>query len=79
MFPNFPPHSPDVNPIESVWNILKGRIYERKPRPTTYEAIYAAIQEEWDNLEPDDYAELILSMPSRVEAVLKANGGHTKY
>jgi hypothetical protein len=51
----------------------------RKPRLITYEAIYAAVQEEWDNLEPDDYAELILSMPNRVEAVLKANGGHTKY
>ena len=50
-----------------------------KPRPTTYEAIYVAVQEEWDNLEPDDYAGLILSMPSRVEAVLKTNGGHTKY
>ena len=48
----------------------------RKPRLITYEAIYAAVQ---DNLEPDDYAELILSMPNRVEAVLKANGGHTKY
>jgi hypothetical protein len=51
----------------------------RKPRLTTYKAIYAAVQEEWNNFEPDDYAELILSMPSRVEAILKANGGHTKY
>jgi hypothetical protein len=42
----------------------------RKPRLTTYEAIYAAVQEEWDNLEPDEYAELILSMPSRVEAIV---------
>jgi hypothetical protein len=39
----------------------------------------AALEKEWDNLKPDDYAELILSMPDRVEAVLKANGGYTKY
>jgi hypothetical protein len=32
--PRFPPNSPDLNPIEGVWNIIKKRIYERKPRPT---------------------------------------------
>jgi hypothetical protein len=46
----------------------------RKPRLATYKAIYAAVREEWDNFEPDDYAELILSMPSRVEAILRRTG-----
>jgi transposase len=77
--PRFPPNSPDLNLIKGMWNIIKKRIYERKPRPITYSAVMAALEEEWNNLEPDDHAELILSMPDRVEAVLKANGGYTKY
>jgi hypothetical protein len=44
-----------------------------------YAELIEAIREEWDALEPDDYVEFILSMPDRVQAVLAANGGQTKY
>jgi transposase len=77
--PSFPPYSPDLNPIEGVWNLLKRRVYQRQPRPTKYAELVQAIREEWDALEPDDYVEFILSMPERVQAVLAANGGQTKY
>ena len=58
---------------------MKRRIYQRQPRPTKYAELVEAIREEWDALEPDDYVEFILSMPERVQAVLAANGGQTKY
>jgi transposase len=44
--PRFPSNSPDLNPIKGVWNIIKKRIYKRKPRPTTYSAVMAALEEE---------------------------------
>jgi chorismate mutase len=59
--------------------MLKGRIDQRQPRPTKYAELIEAIREEWDALEPDDYVEFILSMSERVQAILAANGGQTKY
>ena len=35
--------------------------------------------EVWENIEPEVCQKLIESMPRRVEAVIKAKGGHTKY
>jgi hypothetical protein len=76
--PDFPPCSPDLNPIEGVWALLKRRVNSRIPRPTTYDSIKQAIVEEWDNLTVEDYEDMILSMPERVAACLAAEGGHTR-
>jgi len=38
-----------------------------------------AIQEEWDKIDAQDLQLLLSSMPERVQAVLNAQGGHTKY
>jgi len=38
-----------------------------------------AIQEEWDNISSQDLELLLQSMPERVQAVLAANGGHTRF
>ena len=36
-------------------------------------------EEEWNEIPPETFQTLIESMPRRIQAVLKANGGHTKY
>jgi hypothetical protein len=77
--PNFPPSSPDLNPIEGVWGLLKRRINSRRPRPTTAEAVKQAVIEEWDALTVDDYEQMILSMPERVRDCLANEGGHTRW
>jgi hypothetical protein len=40
--------SPDFNPIENVWRILKQRIKHRNRPPRTMAELREAIQEEWD-------------------------------
>jgi transposase len=75
----FPPCSPDLNPIEGVWALLKRPINGRRPRLTTYEDIKKALIEEWDSLSPEDYEAMIISMPERVQAVLANEGGHTRW
>jgi transposase len=44
--PGFPPYSPDLNPIEGVWALLKKRVNARSPRPTLKEDIKQALLEE---------------------------------
>ncbi len=73
-----PPCSSDLNPIEHVWAILKHRIQHRRSRPLRRADIIIAIQEEWNRLTSDDFERIIESMPRRVQAVLAANGGHTR-
>ena len=38
-----------------------------------------AIQKEWQKITIETCHRLILSIPNRVKAVIKAKGGHTKY
>ena len=72
-----PPQSPDLNPIEHVWDYLEKSI--RKHNISSKESLKLALQTEWPKI-PVPYTEnLVLSMPRRLQAVLKAQGGPTKY
>jgi len=71
--------SPDLNPIENVWRLLKSRLQKCQDRPDTLEAMEAAIQEEWEALKLEDYLHYIRRMPERVQAVIAAREGHTKW
>ena len=41
--------------------------------------LWERVEEEWNRIEVEVCQNLIESMPRRVEAVLKAKGGYTKY
>ncbi len=76
---DWPGDSPDLNPIEGVWSLLKGRINKLRPKPYTRKQIEKAIQKEWDSLKPMNIKTLIDSTPARIKAVLTANDGSTRY
>ena len=69
--------SPDLNPIEHVWDLLATRMESYKPK--NLNELRDRIKEEWAKISAIDVQKLILSMPESVAAVLKAKGGHTKY
>ena len=71
-----PPSSPDLNPIELVWNYIKGRIKSQIGWNYQDEAIRAIVVDEWESLSVEYINDLILSMPCRLEAVIAANGGN---
>ena len=75
----WPANSPDLNPIENLWHILRDRIRKRKVQPRTKEALIEALQEEWVKLDMKIVNDLIDSMPRRLQAVIDAKGGATKY
>ena len=71
--------SPDLNPIENLWNHLDRQVRKRKPLPQTKQDLITAIQEEWSNISLEMLQNLIMSLPHRIEAVIKAKSGNTKY
>ncbi|CAH1768751.1 14123_t:CDS:1, partial [Entrophospora sp. SA101] len=52
---------------------------KRKPLPKSKQELINVIQEEWGKINIETLHRLILSLPDRVKAVIKAKGGHTKY
>lgn len=73
----WPANSPDLNPIENIWGILKGRVAKRSP--ATKEELKEVLLEEWDNITPELIRNCIKNMPERVMACRNAKGGHTRY
>ena len=71
--------SPDLNPIEHLWDHLDCQIRKRQPLPNSKQELIRAAQEEWVNIDIETLHRLILSLPKRVKAVIEAKGQHTKY
>jgi hypothetical protein len=75
----WPGNSPDTNPIENVWKVLKNEIHEQ-PITNRVELIARLIQVWFDSPRiAKMYRSLIEGMARRVEALVKAKGGQTKY
>lgn len=75
----WPPQSPDLSPIENLWADVKHRLAQRKGDITSKDSLWEAIEEEWEATPKETCERLFLSMPSRLQAVIKAKGGATKY
>ncbi|GFW72968.1 transposable element Tcb2 transposase [Trichonephila clavipes] len=59
----WPACSPDMNPIEHVWNALGRRVAGRQPPPQTLQELERALLEEWDRISKLVINSLIDSMP----------------
>ncbi len=76
-FLNWPANSPDLNPIENLWGIVKRKMWYA--RPNNAEELKATIRATWALITPEQCHRLIDSMPRRIAAVIQAKGAPTKY
>jgi len=73
----WPPNSPDINPIEHLWDELDRKIRNLESPPSSLLELEVFLKQEWMNIEPVILKNLVESMPRRVLAVIKALGGPT--
>jgi hypothetical protein len=66
------PQSPDINPIEHLWQHIKLWLGEYSTMPKGVWEIWERVAEVWNKIPPEVCQNLIESLPRRLEAVIKA-------
>ncbi|KAK7899416.1 hypothetical protein WMY93_020269 [Mugilogobius chulae] len=67
---DWPAQSPDLNPIEHLWDELERRLRARPSRPTSVCDLTNALLEEWSKIPINTLLNHVDSLPRRVEAVI---------
>ena len=75
----WPAQSPDLNPIEHLWFLLKRKLAGYPEQAKGITELWERVQAEWEKIEVGECQRLIESMPRRVQEVIKAKGGYTSY
>ncbi len=70
----WPPQSPDLNPIEHLWDVVEREIHIMDIQPTNLQQLRDAIMSILTNISEECFQHLVESMPRRIKAVLKAKG-----
>ncbi len=65
----WPSMSPDLNPIEHLWGILKRQVEHHSP--SSIQSLKEVILEEWKKIGLAKCRQLVHSMPRRLGAVIK--------
>ena len=73
----WPAQSPDLNPIENVCSLLDAKVPLDKRNNKI--DLLKNLQSTFENISKDYIENLIKSIPRRLEAVIRAKGGNTKY
>ena len=76
---DWPPYSPDLNPIKHVQNQMKDYIQKNYPRKLSRLQLEQAVLEAWDAVLESFLEHLVESMPRRVNSVYMAGSGHSRY
>ena len=79
--PNFwrkdewPGNSPDLNPIENLWSILKDKV-SKMENVTKIEDLIFQVKKAWADIDPQILENLVASMPSRIQPVIDRDGDY---
>jgi transposase len=74
---DWPSNSPDINPIENLWSIVKRKVEERMPQNS--DDLMQFMVEEWSSIPKTTLINLVDSMPTRCELVIKSKGERIEY
>ncbi|GFV44615.1 transposable element Tcb2 transposase [Trichonephila clavipes] len=76
---DWPAYSPDLKPIEHMWDALGRRIATRLHHPENTQQLKQILIEEWALLPQEMLHQLVLSTRRRCEATIAVRGAHIPY
>lgn len=74
---SWPAQSPDLNPIENLWNDVKVKIGGKNFKNA--DELWEGIKKEWNSIPVSRCRTLVESMSRRCDATIKSCGQSTKY
>ena len=74
----WPRNSPDFNPIERIWTLMKRRIQRRRgtERITTMGEMKRVLQEEWDKITIEEINREVEKLPTIMQRCIDVNGNN---
>ena len=76
---DWPSYSPDLSPIEHLWDKLGRQVWSRRRVPNNVQELTATIQQEWNQMPLRKINSLVNSMANRIHEATPANGRHIWY
>jgi transposase len=74
---DWPSNSPDLNPMENVWEVLKRET--AKARVDTKEDFIKCIEDAWNSINQDTINKIIDSMSERIQEIINNKGDTINY
>ncbi|KAI1001933.1 hypothetical protein K3495_g6274 [Podosphaera aphanis] len=74
-----PANTPDRNPIAHLWHYITKRLKYYPHPPNGIRALWDRVQDEWAKIPADECQKPVEFRPRRIDAVIRAKGGHAKY
>ncbi|GFU79519.1 transposable element Tcb2 transposase [Trichonephila clavipes] len=75
----WPANSPDLNPIENLWDYLGRAIARRHPPPRDVNGLKTALLEEWSLIPQTVINNVISSLKTRCDMCVRVRGDHIPY
>jgi hypothetical protein len=69
-----PPTSPDLNPIERCWQVVKARLTSMERHATQLDELWENVQRIWDEIPQSTIDGFIMEMEDRRKLVIEASG-----
>lgn len=76
---DWPARSPDLAPIEHLWDVLGRRVADNHPPSANVAQLTQILQQEWQAIPQQTLRTLVHSMRQRCRECVAQNGGHTRY
>ena len=76
---NWPPNSPDLNPMENVWGMLVRRVYSGNKVYERKAELKKSILKEWNEITLETRKSLVDSLPNRLLTVIEKKGNFIPY